>query len=324
MRSAARLHGWAQKRVPVIPDITYPRTRHIAPAERRHVVPHWSDLPDHDVVDGVTSVRRTLIDCMRMLPLDESLPIVESALREGDVSEAGLRRIAEDMRGRGRARARGVADLASRRTANAYESVLHALASTVPGLNVQPQLALGVGRGRQQFPDFADPELGIILEAESFEWHGDTAALSRDCQRYNDFANRGWLVIRFSWRQVMFEQAYVLAVLARAVQLARQRHANVARCAVPRLPAVQRLRQSGVAGDPVQLAAGDVRAGLRARGAGPGCSAGAPTACECRLRVTGTSRGRLQRHSQGQGQGQAQGGGDGGGGPTGQPKRPEM
>lgn len=228
MRSAARLHGWGQKRVPVLPDITYPRTRHISPAERRLVVPHWSDLPDSDVVNGVTSVRRTLIDCMRMLPLDESLPIVESALREGSITDAGLRRLADGMRGRGRTRARGVAELASRRTANAFESVLHALVSTVPGLRARPQLLVGRVKNRDQYADFVDPALGIVIEAEGFEWHGKPAALDRDCKRYNGFVNRGWLVVRFSWRQVMFEQAYVLGVLARAVEQARHRHANVA------------------------------------------------------------------------------------------------
>jgi very-short-patch-repair endonuclease len=76
-------------------------------------------------------------------------------------------------------------------------------------------------------PDLADPVLGIIIEAESFEWHGESAALTRDCRRYNTFTRLGWIVVRFSWYQVMFEPAYVQRTLREAVALARQ-HANVA------------------------------------------------------------------------------------------------
>lgn len=227
MRSAAELHGWAQKRVPKLPDVTIPRTRHVTPVERKLVVPHWSDLPDRDVVGAITTKRRTLIDCMRMLPLEEALPIVESALRCGDISVRALRTLADSMRGRGRARARGLAALASTRTANAYESVLHALVSTVPGLCAQPQVTLRLPGGRVVRPDFADLERGIVIEAESFAWHGSTSALTRDCERYNAFATAGLVVVRFSWSQVMFKPAYVLEVLARAVAQARA-PANVA------------------------------------------------------------------------------------------------
>lgn len=226
MRSAAQHHGWAQKQVPKLPDVTVPRNRWVEPRERDLVVPHWSDLPDSDVDRGVTTRRRTLVDCMRMLPLDESLPIVESALRVGDISHAALRDLAESMRGRGRARARALAAMASSRTANAYESVLHALASTVPGLRVVPQLSMRLPSGKVVSPDFTDPELGIVIEAESFEWHGERAALTRDCERYNAFAVLGLVLVRFSWSQVMYRPAYVLGVLADAVASARS-HANV-------------------------------------------------------------------------------------------------
>jgi hypothetical protein len=226
MRSAAQCHGWAQKRVPERPDVTVPRTRRISHSERRIVVPHWSDLPDQDVVDGVTTQRRTLVDCMRMLPLDESLPIVESALRCGDISVSALRALADSMRGRGRARACGVAAMASTRTANAYESVLHAIASTVPGLDARPQMPLRLPDGRIARPDLLDSGIGLAIEAESFAWHGETAALTRDCERYNTFTILGMVVVRFSWAQVMFKPAYVFDVLVAAAVQAR-RPANV-------------------------------------------------------------------------------------------------
>jgi very-short-patch-repair endonuclease len=228
MRSAAQRHGWGQKRVPELPDVTFPRTHHLPPSARRLVVPHWSDIAPEDIVDGVTGVRRTLVDCMRILPFDEALPIVESALRAGDVTRPQLRAIAAAMRGRGRARAMALAAMASAKPANPYESTLRAYASTIPGLQVEPQLPIRVSPTRVFHPDLADQELRIVVEAESFAWHGETAALTRDCARYNAFTVAGWIVVRFSWYQVMYQREYVLQVLQDVVHVAR-RHANVAR-----------------------------------------------------------------------------------------------
>jgi hypothetical protein len=227
MRSAAQLHGWGQRLVPDLPDVTFPRTRHLEPAARRALVPHWSDLAPEDVERGVTTKRRTLIDCMRNLPLEDAVPIVDSALRVGDVTKAELMRIAAAMRGRGRARAIAVAAMATSLAANAFESTLRAIASTVPGLSVQPQQPIRLGPGQTLHPDLLDTALGIVMEAEGFEWHGNPRQLSQDCWRYNVFVNLGYLVVRFSWKQVIFTPAYVVEVLVRAVSRAR-RHANVA------------------------------------------------------------------------------------------------
>lgn len=229
MRSAAQRHGWGQKQVPDKPDVTFPRTRHLPRSARQLVTPHWSDIAPEDIVDGATGVRRTLIDCMRMLPLDESLPIVDSALRVGDVTLEELRAIAQSMRGRGRSRAIGVAAMATARASNPYESTLRAVAATVPGLEVEAQRAIRMSPTLTLHPDLADRALGLVIEAESFTWHGERAALTRDCFRYNAFTIQGWVVVRFSWEQVMFDAAYVHAVLEAMVALLVHRHANVAR-----------------------------------------------------------------------------------------------
>jgi len=228
MRSAAQRHGWGQRQVPEKPDVTFPRNHHLPRSARRIVVPHWSDLAPEDVEDGCTGVRRTLVDCLRMLQPNESLPIVESAIRAGDVTVGQVRAIAASMRGRGRARAMAIAAMASVKPANAYESTMRAIAASVPGLEVEPQAPVRITPTLVLHPDLADRRLRIVIEAESFAWHGETAALTRDCVRYNAFTVGGWMVIRFSWYQVMFQPAYVLEVLQHAVDLARQ-HANVAR-----------------------------------------------------------------------------------------------
>ncbi len=227
-RSAAMYWGWAQKAVPTKPEVTVPRERRLTVGARDLILPHWSDLGPDDVHGIVTTPRRTLVDCMRNLPTDESLPIVDSAIRADDFTVEEIVDLAHATRGRGRARIRAIAGAATSKAANAFESVLRAQANQVPGLNVQAQLPITVPEtGVVLHPDLGDPVLHLALECESFKWHGESAALTRDCRRYNALTNRGWMVIRFSWYLVMFEPAYVQQTLLDAVGLAHQ-HANVA------------------------------------------------------------------------------------------------
>ena len=228
-RSAAQYWGWAQKSAGGLPEVTVPRNRRVDRALRELLIPHWSDLPPEDVVKGsVTSLLRTLIDCMRNLPYDEAVSIVDSALRAGDLTKEDLVALAAGTKGRGRARIMAVAAGATAKAANVFESVLRAQADLVPGLKVVPQLSVLIGERLRLHPDLVDAENKIIVEAEGFEWHGKSAQLTRDCRRYNTFTLLGWTVIRFSWAQVMHDPEYVQAVLRAAVEQARHQHANVA------------------------------------------------------------------------------------------------
>ena len=85
---------------------------------------------------------------------------------------------------------------------------------------MRPQLTLP---GLRLRPDLVDEDLSVVLEADSFEWHGDRAALRRDARRYNVMVVNGWLVLRFAWEDVMFDQDHVHSVLVAVVRLARLR-----------------------------------------------------------------------------------------------------
>ncbi len=113
-----------------------------------------------------------------------------------------------------------MARLASSLPANPLESTARALAIQVPGLSVVPQHPVPVpGTGVVLHPDIADPVRRLAIETEGFEWHGEVAALTRDCRRYNTLTLLGWTVVRFSWVLVMTEPAYVQETLVRAVGL---------------------------------------------------------------------------------------------------------
>jgi hypothetical protein len=221
LTSAALVHGWAVKQPPDRPQVAVARGRRVAPGTPAEV--KRFRLGTDDVREGVTTPDRTLLDCLRELPFDEALAIADSALRSG-YRRARMLALVRDARGPKAARMRAIAALATDKAANPFESVLRAIALGVGGLSVRPQVSLHrrdgsiVGGGRfLGRPDLVDEVLRIVIEADSFEWHGDRAALRRDAQRYNAFVVAGWLVLRFSWEDVMFDPDLVREVLVAAV-----------------------------------------------------------------------------------------------------------
>ena len=210
--SAALHHGWKVKRRPDSPAIAVPRNRKVAPERRQGVRVVYVDLRGDAVLGRATGFVRTVMDCAARLPFDEALAIADSALRARAVTRAELLHAAERMPARYRARCLRVAREADHRADNPFESVLRAIALDVPGLAVRPQVWIG-SSGRA---DLGDRRLRLAVEAESFEFHGLRRMLKRDCERYNAFVLEGWLVIRFAWEHVMFDPAYVSAVLRSA------------------------------------------------------------------------------------------------------------
>jgi very-short-patch-repair endonuclease len=230
LTNAALFHGWEVKTVPERPHVIVPRRRRVSRARRAGVVVHYGDVHPDDVVDGIaTGVELTLAQCLTRLPFDEALAVADSALRHG-VPPATLRRVANTVRGSGAPQARRVAELASGDAANPFESVLRAICLDVPGLTVRPQLLI-LTPGSLARPDLVDEDLRIVLEADSFAWHGDRAALRRDARRYNLLVCDGWWVLRFAWEDVMLDPDYVRRVLVALVRLVdEQARSRCARC----------------------------------------------------------------------------------------------
>jgi very-short-patch-repair endonuclease len=215
LATAALAHGWKVKIVPDLPQVALPKDRRLDVATRAQMAVSWVDLGDRDVEGLATTAATTLEMCGRRLPFDEALAIADSALRDGFPGPE-LRRLADSARGPGSARLRRVADHADRRAANPFESVLRALAIDVPGLAVEPQVEVSGRLGLRVRPDLVDARLRIAIEADSFEWHGDRAALRRDARRYDLLVANGWIVLRFAWEDVMHDQDWVRSVLVAA------------------------------------------------------------------------------------------------------------
>lgn len=216
--TAAQHWGWKVKDPPTKPCITVPRGARVPTGDYEL---HWQDLDVAEVANRVTRRVPTVIACARAYPPDVALCVADSALREGAVSRSALLRAAEASPRTGRRKAIEIVRLADARAANPFESVLRWLCLGVPGLDVVPQVQIdGVGR-----VDLFDEHLGIVIEAESVEFHSSVAAFRRDARRYTSCARRDLLVARFTWVEVMLDPDYVRAALADVVAARRHRRA---------------------------------------------------------------------------------------------------
>ena len=215
--SAASIRRWELGTQPANPAVIVPRNRNVDAHRRRGIDVRWRDLADHEVDGIVTAAHRTVIDCARDLPFIEALPIADSALRHGDVDLDHLIELATRLPTNGRHEALRVVNAASPLAANPFESMLRAIALDVPGLHLEPQVLINE-RGFYGRPDLVDRRLRIVVEADSFEFHGGRKALKRDCERYTGLTIRGWRVVRFAWEHVMFEQDFVRDCLVMLVE----------------------------------------------------------------------------------------------------------
>ncbi len=213
--SAAQHHGWQLKHRPPSPCIAVPRNRHLTADRTQGIRVRFQDLDPDDVSGLATRPMPTVIRCAARMPFDEALVIADSALRSGSVTKEGLLSRAHREPDRYRARCVRVVEAADGRAESALESLVRAIASEVRGLRVEPQVWLGdIGR-----PDLVDQRLGLVIEADSFEFHGRRRALVLDCERYNALVMDGWLVVRFSWEHAMFRPDYVRSVLTALVAM---------------------------------------------------------------------------------------------------------
>ncbi|KRE99703.1 hypothetical protein ASG88_13945 [Nocardioides sp. Soil777] len=216
LTSAALHHGWEVLRTPEQPHVLLPRKRRISPERRQGIVVHRGDLSPRDRAGIATSKLLTLTQCLRQLPHDEALAVADSALRAGDGDLLG--RVVEEVRGPGSDQVRAVAAAARREAANPFESGLRSITLSVPRLAVEPQVVISSAHVWAR-PDLVDARLRVVVEAESYEWHGDRAGFRKDVRRYTLLTAEGWVVLRFTWEDVMFRPDWVRRVISRAVGL---------------------------------------------------------------------------------------------------------
>lgn len=212
--SAAKVLGLPLLVAPQKPHVIVPPNRHARPGPP--AVLHWADTTSEERRVRITSLLRTVVDCSRILPFGESLAVADAALASGRLSQDQLLAATTAMRGYGCPNARRTAEAATHLAASILESMLRALLidAGIEGFEAQVLVTHGTFRARV---DLGHRRARLALEAEGFEFHGSRRDFAADCHRYDELVAAGWLVLRFTYEQVVGDPAWVVATVRAAL-----------------------------------------------------------------------------------------------------------
>ncbi|WP_412542303.1 DUF559 domain-containing protein [Longispora sp. K20-0274] len=162
-------------------------------------------------VDGllVTTVARTVFDCLRVLPFESAEAVLDRALqtrRVGLRHLAGLARIHAGTHG-----VRQVGRLVQRAKPGARFAAERRLVAMlrrarITGWRANVEVAGAI-------VDLAFHGVRLAVEADGRAWHSAAGRFERDRERQNRIVAEGWHILRFTWRDITDRPDYVLATI---------------------------------------------------------------------------------------------------------------
>jgi hypothetical protein len=165
----------------------------------------------------LTHLARTMVDLASVLDTVWLRAALDSALRQRKTNLVWIRR-ALDSHGRGR---RGAACLRTLVTEHQREdevpdSVLESMGMELAlATRRKPKLHWKIVEGARLIAevDFAWPEVRLCVELDGWTQHGTRAAFVRDRARDRALLRLGWMVLRFTWQDVVADRESVIAEL---------------------------------------------------------------------------------------------------------------
>jgi hypothetical protein len=182
--------------------------------------PHTDFLPHPHGPQFVTA-REALVDCLTVLPPASAADLLDAALQKRYVRAETL---ADDLTarlGRGRLNAAGLRHLIARATSGSRSEAEQRMARLLERSGTGPWVPnhplLGADGRVVAEVDFAHLGLRIAIEVDGRAFHSDRRAFERDRWRQNVLTVDGWLVLRFTWQQIVERPGEVIAVIRAAV-----------------------------------------------------------------------------------------------------------
>ncbi len=199
-RPASRLRSPDNRRLP------------LARADRSGLRTHWSPLLDPAAATSWrVGAHDAVAQCLRFLPRDFALAVLDSALRTAVVGPYELASLATALP----ARQRSLISLADARAGSGTETLVR-LALHDAGLRVTPQVNVaGVG--------LVDLLVGtrVVVEVDSESWHSTPEQRAEDYRRDLELHRLGYVVVRVSYEQAMRQRAEVVRAVVVAVRASR-------------------------------------------------------------------------------------------------------
>lgn len=213
--SAARLHGCHVWDAGPLVHVTTTYANSVKSAGT-DVRTHRMDLQPADTttlwsVDGneilATGIERTVLDCARILPLEQAAVIGDHALRKGAGIESMRQRLDGSPVKRGNRRVLDLLAVLDERSESVGETRTRLLLRSY-GLNMFiPQFEIQTQGGRFR-ADFADPITRIVIEFDGSGKYTDyrptEEVLLAERRRENALIEEGWLVLRLEWRHLAY------------------------------------------------------------------------------------------------------------------------
>ncbi|MGH9037806.1 MAG: DUF559 domain-containing protein [Acidimicrobiia bacterium] len=198
-----------------VPRAHRPRLQGVVVHRSRDLVPAhstvWRRLP-------VTKPARVIVDLGAVLPSDKVEDALDRALTKHLITIAGVEWMLNEVSRQGRHGAGVAARILDERAlgrAPADGQLEPRMARLLRNAKLPPAVYHHVVRdsnGRFLAEvDFAYPELKLAIEVDGFEVHGTPRAMRKDFVRQNGLVPYRWLVLRFTWDQVVHQPDSVAA-----------------------------------------------------------------------------------------------------------------
>jgi hypothetical protein len=180
--------------------VTIPPERHVRLPSVR-TIREAVDPADVVQLDGmrVTSLTRSIVDTLRVVPDRVGEPILDRALlrRWLTVEELVDRTVSLAGR-RGVGRLRRHLDRVGRGARSAAERRLHAIIADIPGWVANYEVLDASGKIIAVI-DVAFPEQRIAIEIDGLAFHTDPQRYQTDRTRQNNLTRQTWRILRYTW-----------------------------------------------------------------------------------------------------------------------------
>lgn len=207
--------------------VLLPRERNVT---RWNVRPHRTfafDLVDRTTVDDlpVTTAARTIIDLALVLSTERLAACIDSAIRDGLMSEDLLHRRIVALRSQGRPGLPKLAEVLAgyevTRGGHSWLEREYLRLITGAGLpKPDTQQVLSRAGDRLVRVDCRFPGTNVIVELLGYRFHRTRPQMEQDAKRANALIHDGFRPFQFTYGQVVSEQGYVIATTSRALRLA--------------------------------------------------------------------------------------------------------
>jgi very-short-patch-repair endonuclease len=222
-RAAAAHHGFSGCRKG---RLEYLSTTHLRPV-RDQIIHYVAALPACDIEDlrgiPVTSPARTLLDLAGVVD-EETLEVaLDDALCTHKVRLARLKWRLDELGTKGK---HGPALLAKLLKVRGEGTVVPTTILETKLVRLLRTAQLPIGKAQHVFQekgrsiarvDFVYPEQRVVIEVDGTRWHAGRRARVRDAERDNYLNIKGWIVLRFTWFDLVERPTYVVEQIREAL-----------------------------------------------------------------------------------------------------------